>query len=111
MSTPKQLPAAIEIFRPGVLIDDAGVLWKFLVASEDSAALEHFEQVIRECPELSCVRSAGNRLDISRAGISKGHRLAEFIAEFRTIAACAGSFMSSAGRTCSTPASTWPNMP
>ena len=25
MSTPKQLPAAIEIFRPGVLIDDAGV--------------------------------------------------------------------------------------
>lgn len=63
------------------LIDDAGVLWKFLVASEDSAALEHFEQVIRECPELSCVRSAGNRLDISRAGISKGRRLAEFIAE------------------------------
>ena len=63
------------------LIDDAGVLWKFLVASEDTAALEHFESAIRGCPQLSCVRSAGNRLDISRAGISKGHRLAEFLAQ------------------------------
>ena len=63
------------------LIDEASVLWKFLIASEDSAALEHFETVIRSCPELSCVRSAGNRLDISRAGVSKGRRLAEFIAQ------------------------------
>jgi len=63
------------------VIDGDSVLWKFLVASEDTAALEHFEHVIRGCPELSCVRSAGNRLDISRAGISKGHRLAEFIAQ------------------------------
>ncbi len=63
------------------LIDDANALWKFMVASEDSADLEHFEQAIHACPELSCVRSAGNRLDISRAGISKGHRLAEFIAQ------------------------------
>jgi hypothetical protein len=36
----------------------------------------------------------------------RGHR----IDTGRTSAACFGSFMSSAGRTCSTPASTWPNI-
>ena len=62
-------------------IEEAGALWKFLIAGDDMAALATFERVIGERAELSCVRSARNRIDISRAGNSKGARLAEFIAQ------------------------------
>ena len=63
------------------VIDEADSLWKFLIAGDDMDVLEAFENIIGERAELSCVRSARNRLDISRAGNSKGLRLAEFIAQ------------------------------
>ncbi len=62
------------------LIEETGTIWKFLAASEDTPALEAFEQAVGARHEFSCVRSAGNRVDIARGGNSKGQRLAEYIA-------------------------------
>ena len=63
------------------LIEETGTIWKFLVASEDIHVLEAFEQTVGARREFSCVRSAGNRVDIARGGNIKGQRLAEFIAQ------------------------------
>ncbi len=63
------------------LIEETGTIWKFLVASEDIHVLEAFEQTVGARREFSCVRSAGNRVDIARGGNSKGQRLAEYIAQ------------------------------
>lgn len=49
MSTPKQLPAAIEIFRPGVLIDDAGVERTF-TADDIKAMADGYDPALREAP-------------------------------------------------------------
>jgi Cof subfamily protein (haloacid dehalogenase superfamily) len=67
------------------VIDEAAMLWKFLLVSEDQASLEAFMQAIR-ARGFVCVRSSRIHVDVARAGNSKGRRLAEFIAE-RNIAA------------------------
>lgn len=63
------------------LIDEAAAIWKFLLASDDPAALAACEQAIGARPGFACVRSSRARADVSRAGNSKGQRLAEFIAQ------------------------------
>ncbi len=59
MSTPKQLPAAIEIFRPGVLIDDAGVERTF-TADDIKAMADGYDPALREAP-LCVGHPASNR--------------------------------------------------
>lgn len=63
------------------LIDEAEMRWKFLVAGDDMKALEDFNEAVSRQLQLSCVRSAHNRIDITHAGNNKGSRLAEFIAQ------------------------------
>jgi Cof subfamily protein (haloacid dehalogenase superfamily) len=62
------------------LIDEAEIIWKFLIASDDPAALDTFMRVVR-ARGFECVRSSRDRIDIARPGNSKGRRLAEFIAQ------------------------------
>jgi Cof subfamily protein (haloacid dehalogenase superfamily) len=62
------------------LIDEAGIVWKFLIASDDPAALETFMQAAR-ARGFDSVRSSSNRVDVARPGNSKGKRLAEFLAQ------------------------------
>ena len=74
MSTPKQLPAAVEIFRPGVLIDDAGVERTF-TADDIQAMADGYDPAVREAP-LCIGHPAGNlpaygwvqRLSVNDAG-------------------------------------------
>lgn len=63
------------------LIDEASAIWKFLLASDDAEALGACEQAIGAHPGFACVRSSRARADVSRAGNSKGQRLAEFIVQ------------------------------
>lgn len=63
------------------LIDEADAIWKFLLASDDPAVLAACEQAIGARPGFTCVRSSRARADVSRAGNSKGQRLAEYIAQ------------------------------
>lgn len=63
------------------LIDEANTVWKFMLASDDAEALAACEQAIGSHPGFVCVRSSRARADVSRAGNSKGQRLAEFIAQ------------------------------
>ena len=60
------------------LIENQAVVWKFLAVPDDTEAME---ALLNEANTQGfyCVRSGGNRIDISRAGNSKGKRLAEFI--------------------------------
>ena len=60
------------------LIESQAVVWKFLAVPDDTEAME---ALLNEANTQGfyCVRSGGNRIDISRAGNSKGKRLAEFI--------------------------------
>jgi Cof subfamily protein (haloacid dehalogenase superfamily) len=62
------------------LIDEAEIIWKFLIASDDPAAMETFMRAAR-ARGFDCVRSSRDRIDIARPGNSKGRRLAEFIAQ------------------------------
>ncbi|MDR0578937.1 MAG: pyridoxal phosphatase [Candidatus Accumulibacter sp.] len=62
------------------VIDEATVIWKFLIASEVPELLEAFMRAAR-AHGFDCVRSSRDRIDIARAGNSKGRRLAEFIAQ------------------------------
>lgn len=74
MSTPQQLPPAIEIFRPGVLIDDAGVERTF-TADDIKAMAEGYDPALREAP-LCVGHPAGDmpaygwvqRLAVNKAG-------------------------------------------
>jgi hydroxymethylpyrimidine pyrophosphatase-like HAD family hydrolase len=61
-------------------IDEASIIWKFLIASENPASLEAFMQAAG-AHGFACVRSSRNRVDVARAGNSKGRRLAEFLAQ------------------------------
>jgi Cof subfamily protein (haloacid dehalogenase superfamily) len=63
------------------LIERADMRWKFLVAGDNAKALEDFNEEVSQRLQLSCVRSAHNRIDISHGGNNKGARLAEFIAQ------------------------------
>jgi Cof subfamily protein (haloacid dehalogenase superfamily) len=61
------------------VIDEAAIIWKFLIASEEPASLEAFMQDAR-ARGFDCVRSSHTRIDVARPGNSKGRRLSEFIA-------------------------------
>jgi Cof subfamily protein (haloacid dehalogenase superfamily) len=61
------------------VIDEAATIWKFLIASENPESLETFMRDIRT-RGFDGVRSSRTRVDVARAGNSKGRRLAEFIA-------------------------------
>ena len=60
------------------LIDSQAVIWKFLAVPDSDAVMESLLSTANT-QGFYCVRSGGNRIDISRAGNSKGKRLAEFI--------------------------------
>jgi hydroxymethylpyrimidine pyrophosphatase-like HAD family hydrolase len=62
------------------VIDEAAIIWKFLIASEDPALLEAFMRDAR-ARGFDCVRSSHTRIDVARPGNSKGRRLSEFIAQ------------------------------
>jgi Cof subfamily protein (haloacid dehalogenase superfamily) len=61
------------------VLEGTSTIWKFLIASNDLEALSACEQAVASRPEFECVRSSHGRSDISRAGNTKGQRLAEFI--------------------------------
>lgn len=63
------------------LIEEAAAIWKFLLASDDPEALATCERAIGTRPGFACVRSSRARADVSRAGNSKGQRLAEYISQ------------------------------
>jgi Cof subfamily protein (haloacid dehalogenase superfamily) len=63
------------------LIEDAETIWKFTCAGDDFPAMLAFVADIEQSLGLSCVWSGNDRLDITHAGNSKGHRLSEWIAE------------------------------
>ena len=60
------------------LIESQAVVWKFLAVPDDTEAMEALLNAANT-QGFYCVRSGGNRIDISRAGNSKGKRLVEFI--------------------------------
>lgn len=62
------------------LIDTAPTIWKFTTASPNPAALHAFAEEIGCTLGLSCEWSGNERLDVARAGYSKGSRLLEWIA-------------------------------
>ena len=62
------------------LIATAPTIWKFTTACADLAALRAFAEEIEQTLGLSCEWSGDERLDIARAGNSKGGRLLEWIA-------------------------------
>jgi hypothetical protein len=76
-------PAAI---RPDIrhvesfdrVIEEARLIWKFVVANDDLGALAAWSARIHDNPDLSVEYSWMNRLDIVRSGISKGRRLIEW---------------------------------
>lgn len=76
-------PAAI---RPAIrkvesfdrVIDEARVIWKFVVSLDDLGLLVEWHARMQEDPELSAEYSWTNRVDIVRSGNSKGRRLIEW---------------------------------
>ena len=63
------------------LVEEAELIWKFISSSDDQLAMETFVADIEQTLGLSCEWSGHDRLDITRAGNSKGNRLVEWIAE------------------------------
>jgi Cof subfamily protein (haloacid dehalogenase superfamily) len=63
------------------VIDEAKILWKFLIASEEPASLEAFMRAAG-ARGFDSVRSSRTRVDAARAGNSKGRRLAELLARW-----------------------------
>ena len=62
------------------LIEGAETIWKFTSCGDDRPALAAFVADVELKLGLSCEWSGHNRLDITRAGNSKGNRLIEWIA-------------------------------
>jgi Cof subfamily protein (haloacid dehalogenase superfamily) len=73
-------PHFVQVASLERVIDEAGTIWKFLIASQDPASLEAFMQDARS-RGFDCVRSSRDRIDVARPGNSKGRRLAEFIGQ------------------------------
>ncbi|MFZ4536035.1 pyridoxal phosphatase [Propionivibrio sp.] len=63
------------------LLEESGTIWKFASAGDDLPIMSAFAADMEQTLGLSGEWSAHNRLDIARAGNSKGNRLAEWIAE------------------------------
>ncbi len=63
------------------LVEEAELIWKFISSSDDQLAMETFVADIEQTLGLSCEWSGHDRLDITRAGNSKGNRLVQWIAE------------------------------
>ena len=63
------------------VIDEAGILWKFLVISENPASLEAFMRAA-VAQGFDCVRSSRTHIDVARPDNSKGRRLAELLAQW-----------------------------
>jgi hypothetical protein len=60
------------------VIDEARVIWKFVVSHDDLGLLAAWRARIQDNPDVSIEYSWTNRLDIVRRGISKGRRLIEW---------------------------------
>jgi len=63
------------------LVEEAAIIWKFISSSDDLPAMHAFVSDIEQTLGLSCEWSGHNRVDITRAGNSKGNRLVEWIAQ------------------------------
>jgi len=63
------------------LVEEAATIWKFISGSDDFASMRAFVDDVEQNLGLCCVWSGSNRLDITHAGNSKGHRLTQWIAE------------------------------
>lgn len=63
------------------LVEEAPTIWKFTTAGDDRLAMRAFATEIEQILGLSCEWSGDLRLDVTRAGNSKGNRLLEWIAE------------------------------
>ena len=70
--------ASVDAFDE--LIDRQAIIWKFLAVPDSAEALESLVNTAR-AQGFYCVCSGGNRVDIARAGNSKGQRLTEFVAQ------------------------------
>jgi len=62
------------------LVDSAQIIWKFISAADDPAAMRAFVDDVEQSLGLCCVWSGATRLDITHGGNSKGHRLSQWIA-------------------------------
>jgi Cof subfamily protein (haloacid dehalogenase superfamily) len=60
------------------VIDEANLIWKFVLSHEDTDVLAEWYGRIGENPDLSVEYSWINRLDIVRSGNTKGGRLVEW---------------------------------
>jgi len=60
------------------VIDEASVIWKFVVSHDDVGLLAEWRARMLDNPDLSIEYSWTNRLDIVRSGNSKGRRLIEW---------------------------------
>ena len=60
------------------VIDEARVIWKFVVSHDDLGLLAEWHARMQDNPDLSVEYSWTNRVDIVRSGNSKGRRLIEW---------------------------------
>jgi len=79
LSLPEALRPRIErVDSFEQLVEEAPTIWKFTTASDDAVAMRAFATDIEQTIGLSCEWSGNERLDIARAGNSKGKRLLEW---------------------------------
>lgn len=78
---PELRPAIERVDSFERMVQEARAIWKFTTASDDSAALESFARDVEQRLGLECDWSGHQLLDITHTGNSKGHRLAQWIAE------------------------------
>ncbi|MDR2787884.1 MAG: Cof-type HAD-IIB family hydrolase [Candidatus Accumulibacter sp.] len=74
-------PCLVRVDSLDRVIDEAKILWKFLIVSAESASLEAFMRAAG-ARGFDGVRSSRNGVDVARAGNSKGRRLAELLARW-----------------------------
>jgi Cof subfamily protein (haloacid dehalogenase superfamily) len=60
------------------VINEARVIWKFVVSHDDVGVLAEWHARMQDNPDVSAEYSWTNRLDIVRSGNSKGRRLVEW---------------------------------
>lgn len=74
-----QRPVFTQVASLAQAIGDVQAIWKFAVADSHTAQLQQLAQQVSSQPGLSCEWSWHDQIDITRAGNSKGNRLAQWL--------------------------------
>ncbi|OON38882.1 pyridoxal phosphatase [Izhakiella australiensis] len=75
-----QRPLFVRVPSLSQAAREANAIWKFALSHPDTRALQHFADVVEHEMGLSCEWSWHDQVDITRAGNSKGKRLAQWVA-------------------------------